>query len=72
VNSVAFSPDGRTALSGSEDQTLKLWELATGHELRTFTGHSDAIRSVAFAPDGRAAISGSYDQTLKLWNLTGM
>src|SRR5689334_3901350 len=45
VQSVAFSPDGRTALSGSSDQTLKLWELATGKEFRTFRGHSDRVQS---------------------------
>ena len=60
VNSVAFSPDGRTALSGSSDKTLKLWEVATGKEIRTFTSVTDLVRSVAFLPDGRTALSGSY------------
>jgi hypothetical protein len=70
VVSVAFSPDGRTALSGSWDKTLKLWEVATGKELRTFTGHSDHVLSVAFSPDGRTALSGStFDDTLKLWEV---
>jgi WD40 repeat protein len=44
VNSVAFSPDGRTALSGSDDSTLRLWEMATGKELRTFRGHTSNKR----------------------------
>src|SRR5262249_5912677 len=48
VRSVAFSPDGRTALSASDDRTLKLWEVATGEELRTFTAHSWTVDSVAF------------------------
>jgi len=69
VNSVAFSPDGRYALSGSSDDTLKLWEVATGREIRTFEGHSDSVRSVAFSPDGRYALSGSSDYTLKLWEV---
>ena len=43
VESVAFSPDGRTALSGSSDNTLKLWGLATGKEIRTFTGHAHFV-----------------------------
>ena len=69
VTSVAIAPDGRTALSGSVDKTLKLWDLASGKELRTFTGHSDVVSSVAIAPDGRTALSGSWDKTLKLWDL---
>jgi len=69
VNSVAFSPDGRTALSGSDDSTLKLWDLTTGNKIRTFAGHRDRVCSLAFSPDGRTALSGSDDMTLKLWDL---
>ncbi len=69
VKSVAFSPDGRTALSGSNDNTLKLWDVATGQELRTFTGHSGEVKSLAFSPDGRSVLSGSGDTTVKLWDL---
>ena len=39
VQSVSFSPDGKLALSGSEDKTLKLWDVASGKEIRTFRGH---------------------------------
>src|SRR5262245_55125950 len=66
VNSVAFSPDGRVALSASNDSTLKLWEVATGKELRTINVRSSKslfgytmVWSVAFSPDGRTALSGS-------------
>ena len=69
VNSVAFSPDGHQALSGSWDKTLKLWDLAQGACLRTFEGHTSHVYSVAISPDGRQALSGSYDKTLKLWDL---
>jgi len=67
--SVAFSPDGRAILSGCTDQTLKLWEVATGATVRTFTGHSHHVRGVAFSPDGRTALSASSDETLKLWDV---
>ncbi len=69
VNSVAFSPDGRYALSGSYDQTLKLWEVETGEEVRTFKGHSAPVYSVAFSPDSRYVLSGSSDGTTRLWEV---
>jgi len=68
VNSVAFSPDGRLALSGSWDNTLKLWEVKSGREIRSFNGHSSIVYSVAFSPDGRLALSGSYKE-MKLWEV---
>jgi WD40 repeat protein len=69
VTSVCLSFDGRHALSGSTDATVKLWELASGQCLRTFAGHADAVTSVAFSADGRFALSGSADRTLRLWIL---
>src|SRR5262249_40300593 len=67
---VAFSLDGRTALSGGVDDTLKLWDVASGKELRTFTGHSGMVESVAFSPDGRTALSaGDDDKTMRLWEV---
>ena len=69
VTSVSFSPDGKFALSGSWDETLKLWDVATGREIRTFSGHGDGVTSVSFSPDGKFALSGSWDKTLKLWEV---
>jgi WD40 repeat protein len=68
VYSVAFNPDGRQALSGSSDATVKLWDVATGKEIRTFLGHSSIVYSVAFSPDGRQVLSGSEDNTVKQWD----
>lgn len=58
VSAVAFSPDGRCALSGAWDNTVKLWDVASGKELRTFLGHTDPVYGVAFSPDGRFAWRG--------------
>jgi WD40 repeat protein len=69
VASVAFCPDGKTALSGSSDKTLRLWDLATGRLIRQFEGHSGRVTSVAISPDGKTALSGSEDYTLRLWDL---
>jgi mono/diheme cytochrome c family protein len=66
---VAISPDGRRALSGGEDNTVRLWDLATGRELRPLEGHTGEVLAVAFAPDGRRALSGSMDRTVRLWDL---
>jgi WD40 repeat protein/serine/threonine protein kinase len=69
VHGVAFSPDGRLALSGSQDRTLRLWDLAGGRELRRLEGHWDTVGSVVFSPDGRSALSGSKDATVRLWDV---
>ena len=70
VESVALSPDGSQGLSGSDDKSLKLWDLANGECLHTFVGHTGRVESVAVSPDGRLAVSGSFDKTLKLWDLS--
>jgi tetratricopeptide (TPR) repeat protein len=70
VLSVAFSPDGKTIASASDDNTVKLWNLA-GQELQTLKGHSSSVYSVAFSPDGKTIASASWDNTVKLWNLAG-
>jgi len=69
VYSVSFYPNGRYALSGSSDKTLKLWEVISGKTLQTFQDHTNRIYAVDISNDGRYALSGSRDNTLKLWKL---
>ena len=69
VYSVAYSPDGTTALSGSGDGTLMLWDVASGEAIRTFSGHTDDVLSVVYSPDGTTALSGSRDRTLIVWDM---
>ena len=69
VLAVALSFDGRRAVSGSSDKTLRLWDLESGQTLRTLQGHTSGVLSVALSSDGRRAVSGSSDETLRVWDL---
>src|SRR5689334_1569098 len=69
VGAIAFSPDGRILASGSSDNSAKLWDVASGRQLRTLSGHSSSVTSVAFSSNGRVLATGSIDATVKLWDV---
>ncbi|NJR18541.1 MAG: protein kinase [Calothrix sp. CSU_2_0] len=73
VYAIAISPNGELFASGSNDNTIKLWELQTGEKLRQFgrwfSGHSDSVWNLAFSPDGEILASASWDNTIKLWQV---
>jgi WD40 repeat protein len=71
VSCVALSPDGRRAISGGDDGTLRLWDLTSGKEVRRFEGHREAVSAVAFSADGRLAASGGRDRTVRVWEVDG-
>jgi len=69
MSTVAFSPDGKHVLVGSDDHQLRLWQVAGDSRPRTLKGHAHPVYSAVFSPDGKYILSGS-DQTLRLWNAT--
>lgn len=68
VNAVAFSPDGSTLASASFDNTVKLWDVKSGAEIRTLNEHENWVLSVAFSPKGDILASSSYDKIIIIWD----
>jgi WD40 repeat protein len=68
ISSLAFSPDGEILASGSHDNTIKLWQVSIGKEIRTLTG-SGWVSSLAISLDGLVLVSGNNDGEIKLWQL---
>jgi WD40 repeat protein len=69
VATLAFTPDGQTLISASEDRTLRVWDVATRQLKRVLTGHQGHITAVAINPEGTICASASGDQTLRLWDI---
>lgn len=68
VRSVAVSPDGTWAASGSDDKTVNIWDMETGECRATLEGHTDRITVVAITPDGKRILSCSADESVRIWD----
>ncbi|OHB75711.1 MAG: hypothetical protein A2W31_09875 [Planctomycetes bacterium RBG_16_64_10] len=66
---VAFSPDGKWLASAGDNELVRLWDAATGSEVRQFRGHASYVSTVAFSPDGQRLVTASGDETVKVWDL---
>ena len=66
--SSAYRPDGQHFVSGSQDNTLRIWNAKSSKQIRILHGHTGPVWSVAYSPDGRRIISGSEDSTVRVWN----
>ncbi len=71
VEAVALSADGKRAVSGSDDKTVRVWDLEGNQPPRVLEGHMDRVKAAALSSDGRRAVSGSWDETVRVWDLEG-
>jgi WD40 repeat protein len=74
VNTAGFSPDGARIVSGSggfdkEDNTVRVWDAASGQQLLVLRGHEEKVSAAAFSPDGARIVSGSQDKTMRVWDV---
>jgi WD40 repeat protein/tetratricopeptide (TPR) repeat protein len=70
INCIAWSRDGKTLASASDDKTIKLWDVTTGREIKTLNEHNDSVNCIAWSRDGNTLASASDDKTIKLWDVT--
>jgi WD40 repeat protein len=71
VFAVALTADGKRAVSGSQDHTLRVWDLEGNQLPRVLEGHTERVGAVALTADGKRVVSGSIDHTLRVWDLEG-
>ncbi len=69
VFSVAFSPNGKHIVSGSDDKTIRLWDVQTGKQIgEPLNAHTEAVFSVVYSPDAKTIVSGSNDYSIRIWD----
>jgi WD40 repeat protein len=68
VNCAAFTPDGTSVVTASDDKTARLWDAETGNEIALLAGHDDKVNCAAFSPDGTRVLTASSDGTARVWD----
>ncbi len=63
-----YSPDGKKIVTASSDNTVRVWDAASGEQLLTLTGHKEQVRAASFSPDGKEIASLSWDNVIKVWD----
>ena len=71
VRYVRFSPNGKLLVSGGNDNTVRVWDVATRQLLKTLRGHGGRVRCCEFAPDGNSVLSAGHDRLAKMWSIKG-
>jgi WD40 repeat protein len=69
ISCLAYSHDGKRLVTGSDDENVKVWDVTTGQEVLTLSGHSRPISGVAFSRDGRRLVS-SCGKQIRVWDAT--
>ena len=68
VRGVAWSPDGRHLVTGSDDRTVRIWDAESGAEIIVVGAHGKGVESVSWSPDGQRIVSASQDGTCRIWD----
>ena len=66
---MALAPDGKTLATCGYDRLVKLWDVASGKEIRTLRDHSDSVYGISFRPDGKLLASAAADRAVKIWDV---
>ncbi len=69
VDAICFDPAGRLLASGGSDNTIKIWDVGSGRELRTLRGHGAGVAALSFSGDGALLVSGGNDRTVRVWEV---